>query len=299
MAIKRVDADESDEARAEREKADEAAETARREREEASETRAREQELRAARAESALEEARRHREIENAAPAGPTEDQWQSLEAMPENAGKTRQQIQAEANKMAAIADARMKPLNERASAAEERAAKAEERAARLESRRSLDKVEDRFYKDNAVLEPHKAEVEAFLAEFPDADKVDGKTYEKRLKMAGDYVRGKVKTLRSEPRRGEFSSRQVEGDEREERDGEFDGRFDPKGTGGNRGAIQLMEGVAASFGRDTKHEDSVEVWKKSRDEEDRGVSIDSSEEVKHARRVLARGANLGGKRGEI
>ncbi len=296
MAINRVDAEETDDAREAREER-EAAETARREREEASEQRAREQELRAARAESALEEARRHRELDNSAPAGPTESQWQELEA--QNPGKNRQEIQAEANKMAAIADARLKPINDRASAAEERAAKAEERAARLESRRSLDKVEDRFYKDNAVLEPHKTEVEAFLAEFPDADKVDGKTYEKRLKMAGDYVRGKVKTLRSEPRRGEFTSRSVEHDDGETREGEFDGRFDPKGTGGNRGAIQLMEGVAASFGRDTKHEDSVDVWKKSRDEEDRGVSIDSAEEVTHARRVLARGSNLGGKRGEI
>lgn len=294
MAIRRVDGEETDDARASREES-EAMEAKRREKEEADEQRARDLELRAARAESALEEARRR--PEDAAPVGPTESQWQDLED--QNPGKTRQEIQAEANKMAAIADARLKPINDRASAAEERAAKAEERAARLEARRGLDKVEDRFYKDNGALEPHKAEVEAFLAEFPDADKVDGKTYEKRLRMAGDYVRGKVKTLRSEPRRGEFSSRSVEGDEREERDGEFDGRFDPKGTGGNRGAVQLMESVLDSFGRDTKHEDSVEVWKKSRDEEDRGVQIDSADEVKHARRVLARGSNLGGKRGEI
>ncbi len=297
MAIKRVDADEADEARAEREKDNEAAETARREREEKQEARLRELELENARNASALEEARRR--PEPAAPTGPTEDQWQALEAMPENAGKSRGQIQAEANKMAAISDARMAPLRKELDDARETARKAQERTERLEARRSLDKVEDRFYKDNGALEPHKAEVEAFLNEFPDADKVDGKTYEKRLKMAGDYVRGKVKTLRSEPRRGEFSSRSTEGDEREDRDGEFDGRFDPKGTGGNRGAVQLMESVVDNFGKDVKHEDSVEVWKKSRDEEDRGVSIDSSEEVSHARRVLSRGSNLGGKRGEI
>ncbi len=295
MAIKRVDADESDEARAEREKANEAAETARREREERQEARVRELELENARNASALEESRRHRE--EPVPTGPSEAQWQDLEA--QNPGKTRAEIQAEANKMAAIADARLKPLTDRATAAEERAAKADERAARLEARRSLDKVEDRFYKENAALEPHKSDVEAFLNEFPDQDKVDAKTYEKRLKLAADYVKGKVKSLRSEPRRGEFSSRSVDHEEGDEREGEFDGRFDPKGTGGNRGAISLMEGVAASFGRDTKHEDSVDVWKKSRDEEDRGVSIDSSEEVSHARRVLARGSNLGGKRGEI
>lgn len=297
MAIKRVDADESDDSRAAREEQEAAVEKARQEREEASEARAREQELRAARAESALEEARRHREIETAVPSGPTEEQWQQLES--QNPGRSRAEIQAEANKMAAIADARLKPITERATAAEERAAKAEERASRLEARRTLDKVEDRFYKQNAALEPHKSEVEAFLNEFPDQDKVDAKTYEKRLTLAADYVKGKVKSLRSEPRRGEFTSRSVESDEREEREGEFDGRFDPKGTGGNRGAIALMEGVAASFGRETKHEDSVDVWKKSRDEEDRGVSIDSSEEVTHARRVLARGSNIGGKRGEI
>lgn len=296
MAIKRVDADESDDQRASREE-QEAAETARREREEAAEQKARDNELRAARAESALEEARRHVPNETAIPAGPSEQQWQELEA--QNPGKTRQEIQAEANKMAAIADARMKPFSERATAAEDRAAKAEERAARLEARRSLDKVEDKFYKTNPALEPHKAEVEAFLAEFPDQDKVDSKTYEKRLTLAANYVKGTVKTLRSETRRGEFSSRSVENDDNDDRAGEFDGRFDPKGTGGNRGAIQLMETVAANFGRDTKHEDSVEVWKKSRDEEDRGVQIDSTEEVTHARRVLSRGSNLGGKRGEI
>lgn len=295
MAIRRVEGEETDEAKVAREER-EAEEQKRQEREDAREARLRELELENARNASALEESRRHVSAEPAA-AGPTEDQWQALEA--QNPGKTRAEIQAEANKMAAIADARLKPINDRASAAEERAAKAEERATRLEARRSLDKVEDRFYKDNAALEPHKAEVEAFLNEFPDQDKVDAKTYEKRLKLAADYVKGKVKTLRSEPRRGEFSSRSVEHDEREERDGEFDGRFDPKGTGGNRGAVQLMESVVENFGRDVKHEDSVEVWKKSRDEEDRGVSIDSSEEVSHARRVLARGSNLGGKRGEI
>ncbi len=167
-----------------------------------------------------------------------------------------------------------------------------------MEGRRALDKVEDAFYKKNGALEPHRADVEAFLAEFPET--TDAKTLEKRLNLASDYVRGKVKTLRSEPRRGEFSSRQVESDDNDdERDDETSGRFDPKGTGGNRGAITLMEGVVANFGRDTKHEDSVEVWKKSRDEEDRGVQIDSTDEVKHARRVLSKGGNLGGKRGEI
>lgn len=294
MAIRRVDGDETDDQRTAREE-QEGAEQARKDREAAAEQKARDLELRAARAESALEEARRR--PEEAVPVGPTEAQWQDLEA--QNPGRTRAEIQAEANKMAAIADARLKPINDRAAAAEDRAAKAEDRASRLEARRSLDKVEDKFYKTNPALEPHKAEVEAFLGEFPDQDKVDAKTYEKRLTLAADYVKGKVKTLRSEPRRGEFSSRSVEGDEREDRGGDFEGRFDPKGTGGNRGAVQLMESVVENFGRDTKHEDSVEVWKKSRDEEDRGVQIDSADEVSHARRVLSRGVNLGGKRGEI
>lgn len=295
MTIRRVDSEETDEARETRETQEREKEEARVRKEEERDAKLRELELANARAESALEEARRR--PESAAPTGPTEAQWQDLEAA--NPGKTRAEIQAEANKMAAMADARLAPMRQELQDARDLARKAQERTDRLESRRSLDKVEDRFYKDNAPLEPHKAEVEAFLAEFPDADKVEAKVYEKRLKMAGDYVRGKVKTLRSEPRRGEFSSRQVEGEEREDREGEYSGRFDPKGTGGNRGAIALMETVADSFGRDTKHEDSVEVWKKSRDEEDRGVQIDSAEEVSHARRVLARGANLGGKRGEI
>lgn len=296
MAIRRVEGEETNEQITEREEQEKAAEAKRQEREEAMEKRARDAELAAARAESALEEARRRPEVHDA-PTGPSEEQWQRLEA--ENPGKTRFEIQAEANKMAAITDARLKPLSDRTQAAEERAAKAEERASRLEGRRALDKVEDAFYKKNGALEAHKADVEAFLAEFPDT--TDAKTYEKRLNLASDYVRGKVKTLRSEPRRGEFSSRQNEHDDQEDdaRNDDFDGRFDPKGTGGNRGAIALMEGVVSNFGKDTKHEDSVDVWKKSRDEEDRGVQIDSSEEVKHARRVLSRGGNLGGKRGEV
>lgn len=299
MSINRVDEDEDDnrdgEATRAGAEAAAAAEAARVAREEAVEKRARDAELAAARAESALEESRRFRELDNSA-NGPTEEQWQRLEA--ENPGKTRPEIQSEANKMAAITDARLRPLQDKMTAAEERAAKAEERASRLESRRSLDKVEDKFYKSNGVLEPHRAEVEAFLAEFPETS--DPKVYEKRLNLASDYVRGKVKTLRSESRRGEFSSRHVDNDEEsDDRNSDFEGRFDPKGTGGNRGAIQLMEGVVQNFGKDTKHEDSVDVWKKSRDEEDRGVQIDSAEEVRHARRVLAKGGNIGGKRGDI
>ena len=118
--------------------------------------------------------------------------------------------------------------------------------------------------------------------------------------LAADYVRGKVKTLRSEPRRGEFSSRQVESDDRDDRRGEseFDGRVDARGLGGNRGALSLVENVAESFGRDTKHEDSLKVWKESLDDEGRGVQIDSREEVERARKIISRGSNIGGQRGE-
>jgi len=289
MAINRIDKDEDEASRQERE---EAAEKARIEKEEAAAAKTRELELKAARAESALEEARRFRS--EPVVVGPTEAQWLELEA--QNPGSTRQEIQAEANKIAAIADARMKPINDRASAAEERAAKAEERAARLEARRGLDKVEDSFYKKNPTLEPHKAEVEAFLSEFPET--TDPKTLEKRLGLASDYVRGKVKTLRSEPRRGEFSSRSVESEDGEDRGSEFSGQFDPKGTGGNRGAIALMETVIDEYGRDVNHEDSVDMVKKWSDDEGRGVEIDSKEEVAHARSLIRKGVILGGKRGE-
>jgi hypothetical protein len=289
MAIHEIDSEKEEKSRTDREEADKA----RQAREDATNEKLRAEELRAARAESALEEARR-RPVESA-PLGPTESQWQQLEA--ENPGRTRQEIQAEANKIAAITDARLRPLSDRAQAAEDRAKAAEERAARIEGRHSIDKVESRFYKDNAALEPHKKEVEAFLAEFPETQ--DAKTYEKRLGLAADYVRGKVKSLRSEPRRGEFSSRQVESDDRDDRrDGEFDGRVDARGLGGNRGALTLVENVAESFGRDTKHEDSVKVWKESQDDEGRGVQIDSREEVERARKIIARGSNIGGQRGD-
>ncbi len=294
MGLRRVDANETDEQREDREKQDEIREKERQDREDALAEKARNEELRAARAESALEEARR-RPVESVAPAGPTEVQWQELEA--QNPGRSRQEIQAEANKMAAIADARLRPLSEKAAAAEERAKAAEERAARLEGRRSLDKIEDSFYKKNPALESHRKDVEDFMAEFPDNDRIDAKTYEKRLGLAADYTRGKVRNMRSEPRRGEFSSRQVESDGDDERD-ERSGRFDPKGTGGNRGAIALMEGVMDSYGQGTKHEDSVEFVKKCEDEEGRGVEISSQEDVEHARRLLTRGSNLGGRRGE-
>lgn len=297
MTIRRVDAEETEDQRTDREEQEAAAEKARVDREIALEERARENELKAAKAEAALEEARRSRSQENFNTSGPTEAQWQELEN--QNPGKSRQEIQAEANKMAAIADARMKPLSERASAAEERAAKAEERAARLESRRGLDKVEDSFYKKNPALEPHKAEVESFLSEFPDNDRVDAKTLEKRLGMASEYVKGKVKNLRSEPRRGEFSSRQVDSEgEQENNHNEHTERFDPKGTGGNRGAVILMEGVVENFGKNLKHEDSEKFWKESLDEEGRGVEISSKEDVDRAKRLISRGSNLGGQRGE-
>ena len=292
MALNRIDAEEAETQREDREDEAIAAEKARSEREKAMEDRARAEELRAAKAEAALEEARR-RPVDSR-PQETTEAQWQQLENL--NPGKTRQEIAAEVQKIAEIADARMRPIQDRATAAEERAKAAEERATRLEGRRSLDKVEDSFYKKNGALEPHKSEVEAFMAEFPETS--DPKTYEKRLGMAADYVRGKVKTLRSEPRRGEFSSRQVESDDTDDRREDFDGRVDPKGLGGNRGALQLVESVAQSFGRDIKRDDSIEVWKKSQDEEGRGVQIDSSEEVSRARKILARGSNLGGTRGE-
>lgn len=297
MAIRRIDTDETDEQRAEREEQETAAEKARQEKEQALEERARQLELDKAKAEAALDEARRFRTTETTV-TGPTEAQWQELER--QNPGRTREEIQAEANKMAAVADARLRPLSEKATAAEERAARAEEKILRLEARRSFDKVEDKFYKSNPALESHKKDVEDFLAEFPDNDKIDAKTYERRLEKAADYVRGRVKSMRSEPRRGEFSSRQVErDDEREENENEYSGRFDPKGTGGNRGAIALCENLIDNFGKDTRHEDSVDVWKKSKDEEDRGVQIDSMEEVHHARKVISRGSNIGGKRGEI
>ena len=297
MAIRRTDDEETDEAREARETQEREAEQARQKKEEEREERLRQLELENARNASALEEARRRPEAP--APTGVSEEQWQQLEAMPENAGKSRQQIQSEANKMAAIADARMRPLNDRATAAEERAAKAEERAARLEARRGLDKVEDRFYKDNAVLEPHKADVEAFLAEFPDADKVDAKTYEKRLKLAGDYVRGKVKTLRSDTKRGEFSSRQVEGEEADDERDEFRGRVDPKGLGGNKAALALMESVAENYGNGVKRRDSVALAKKYEDDEGRGVAISSIEEKEAADAMLNRDPQyLGGKKGK-
>jgi hypothetical protein len=292
MAIRRIESDEEDTNTEDTEIKDQ--EDSRAAREKELEERAHKLELEKARAESALDEARRVREVQTApAPVVISEEQWQKMES---ETGMSRNGIQANAQIMKALLENEVRPLSQRASAAEERAKVAEERASKVESRRELDKVEQSFYKKNSVLESHKSDVESFLAEFPET--TDPKVYEKRLSLAADYVRGKVKTLRSDNRRGEFSSRQVESNDENDNDREFDGRFDPRGIGGNQGAINLMENVISSYGRGVRHPDSIKKVKEWADDEGRGVSIDSNEELERGRNLILRGSNLGGTRGE-
>lgn len=294
MAIERQDLEVTEE---ERDSSIEKEDQSRQERESALEARLKTEELARARAESALEESRRSvsSRSNDQQQIQPTvsDDQWRQME---EQTGLTRQQIQANAQIMNALTDAKVKPLTERAERAEQEFAKAKAEIESVKSRRSLDSVEASFYDKNPLLKNHRKDVDEFLSEFPDNDKVDAKTLEKRLVLAQDVVRGRIKSMR-DTGRGEYRSNRIEGASSDDISEEHEERFNPVGTG-NEHAAYLVSKVQASFGRGLRHEDSVDVWKRSLDAEGRGVEISSEEEVAHANRLIRGGSNLGGKRGE-
>lgn len=295
MPIKRTDLEETDEQRTEREEADrlerEAAEKARQEEMDNLRESKRLADLEAATAKGEAEALRRG-SSQQAAPAW-TDEQW---EAEGQKRGMTGQAYRSMAELAGGISEFKSKQLQEEIAEAKREAKEAREETARLKSRKSLDSIESDFYDKNPALKAHRKDVEEFLSSYPDADNVSGDALKKRLTLASNFVKGKVKETMRTNKKGEDGSSRFEESEQETRDGDI-GEFDPKGTG-NEGAAQLMRKVHSNFGGNLKHEDSVEVWKKCQDDEGRGVSIGIEEDIAMAREISKRGI-IGGKRGAI
>ncbi len=285
MAIQRTDIGETDEERESREER-EAAETARQEELETARREKHDSDLARAKAEGEAEALRRGITAQPTGPQPLTEAQWQVLEQ--QNPGRSREDIMGEARRMAEMADARMQPMLGRLEQAEKEAREAKEEARKLKGRKTLDSVQDQFFKDNVGFAGHRDKVDEFLSAFPDAEEIGPDVLKKRLDMARDYVKGRVKEKITMGRQGnESGSGRMELDEENDRrrGRDEDQPFNPSGTG-NDGARRLMESVHSSFGNEVSDPESVEVWKKSRDEEDRGVSISSEEDVARARALF-------------
>lgn len=293
MTIKRKDLNETDEQRQERESQEraeqEAAEQARKA--ELDELRkARHQaELEAAAAKGEAEALKRNTTVTQQAEW--SDEQWEN-EA--QKYGWTGQQLKTQIAIAKQAAELTAKPFKEEAERARKELSETREEINRLKSRKSVESVEAEFYEKNPALKAHRKHVDEVLSTYSDSDKVDGDTLKKRLAIAADVVKGRVKeTMRNN--RGGDSSGRMEGSDEETADGEF--TFDPKGTG-NEGAAHLMAKVNANFGQGLKHEDSVDVWKKSVDDEGRGVSISMDEDISIAREIAKRNI-IGGKRGAL
>lgn len=225
--------------------------------------------------------------------------QWDDARWEAEGAqrGMTGQQMKATAELSAGIAQEATKGARAEAEEAKREAREAKAEMAKLKASKGSESVTSAFYEKNPAIKAHRATVEEFLDTYPDKDTVDGATLQKRLALAQDFVKGRVKETMRNNKPGQTGSSRLEGadefNSREER-GEELGEFDPKGTG-NKGAAYLMAGVHQSFGQDLLHDDTVDVWKKSLDEEGRGVAISSSEDVELARE-MRRHQTAGGKR---
>lgn len=300
MPIKRSDINESEEDRATRE----AEEQASREAAEASDQE-RKAEL------DSIREERRQAQLEAAAAKGEaealrrgvgptqqpqwTDDQWENEGA---KRGMTGQQFKAAAELAAGITNHKAQELQAEINSAKQAAAEAKAETAKLRTQKGRGDVEADFFDKNPGLKAHRKHVDEFLQSYPDHENVDGDTLKKRLALATDIVKGRVKENMRTSKPGETGSSRFEGsDEREERETSPDAprEFDPRGTG-NLGAAQLMERVNHNFGRDLRHEDSIDVWKKSLDEEGRGVSMSMDEDLARARALSSRD-KIGGKRG--
>lgn len=221
-----------------------------------------------------------------------TDEQWEAEAA---KHGTTGAALKAQVEISKAVSIEALKPLKEEAAAARKEAQEAREETNRLRASRTRENAESNFYKKNPALEAHKNLVDEFMSSYPDADTIDSKTYEKRLSFAVDIVKGKVKENMRTKKPSETGSSRLEVDDREETRGEESSEFDPRGTG-NEGAAYLMAKIHSGFGQGLKHEDSIEVWKKYRDDEDRGVSISMDEDKELARQIQDRPL-IGGKRG--
>lgn len=300
MTIRRDDLEESDEQRTAREEKEQEAVDAEAQRVSDLEEKSRQNELKAAKAEAALDEARRRPEVTNSNVAPQiSEEQWQAAE---QRTGKTRDQIIADANLQQGMINSALKPVLDEVKSAREEARAAKEETAKIKARKGLDSVESDFYKKNPALEGHKGAVQDFLDTYPDKDSVDGDTYKKRLELARDVVKGRVKENMNTRRRTEGSSR-IEGGDQDDHDSrgtedEESDRLDPRGLP-NKGARLLMESVMEKpGGRLNRGEDTIKDFKKFRDDEGRGVQIDDSDEWARGEQIRSRRDRIGGSRGE-
>ena len=263
---------------------EQAALRAQKEREESQENRARDAELDAARSKAALEESRRALERVGAGasqPTGLSEDQWRQVEA--ENPGRTREEILVEARKIRSIADATVAPLLSEVKEAKDRAARAEARAEATEKRHGVRETERAFYEKNPALKAHAKDVEDFLKTYPDHDLADSETVARRLLLAVDVVKGRVKE-KITTRRGraedsdrlEISSREKTGVSEPEEEVPFDPEDLP------RGAARLMEDIHSGFVEELRNpEETKKYWAQHRRADakgERGVVLDTVKE---------------------
>lgn len=292
----KIDLTETDEERTAREEQEEQDRIAERDRVKAIEDKARELELKAARAEAALDEARRAKPSENAnSQPVITEEQWAQAE---QRTGKTRDQIIADANIQQGMITSALKPVLDEVKSAREEAKQAKAEAAALKARKGLESVESEFYESNPALKGHKKSVDEFLATYPDNGSVDGETLRKRLAIAQDFVKGRVKENMKDKRKSTGSQRlesRPDPFEDESGDGE-ESSFDSRGLD-NAGSRLLMEGVhARPGGRLTRGEETLKDFKRMRDPEGHGVVIDDSDEWARGEQLRGRD-RLGGGRG--
>lgn len=246
--------------------------------------------IKAAKAEGEAEAFRRGLSQNQPAPQW-NDEQWEN-EA--QKHGMSGSQLKASVMVSKSVFDAAAKPLREEAEAARREAQEAREETRRIREGKSADKLKQDFYDKNAALRLHSKEVDEFLSTYPDADNVNGDALKKRLELAAKYVKGSVKENMRTSKPSESGSMRMEESEDTLPPGEI-GDFDPKGTG-NQGAASLMASVHSNFGSGIRRKDSIEVWKKSLDDEGRGVSISMDEDLERYNAMQERDI-IGGKRG--
>lgn len=245
-------------------------------------------ELKAAKAEGEAEAMKRNLSQPAQAPQW-TDEQW---DREGEKYGKTGQQLKADVMLAKGIADASMRPLQEAAEEAKREAKEAREELKRIKEGKSSDKIKQEFLDKNPAIRLHNKEVDEFLSTYPDSDSVNGDALKKRLDLAAKYVKGTVKEMRTSRPSESGSTRMEVG---EEEGGGDNPEFDPKGTG-NDGAAHLMRKVNDNFGKGLRHSDSIDVYKKSLDDEGRGVSISMDEDIERYNKMRDRDS-VGGTRG--
>lgn len=254
-------------------------------------------------------EGRRKAEIEAARSAGESAalrnagqaqvvPQWDEArwEQEGQNRGMTGQQLKAQVEIASSIADAKLKPVQDKLTDAEKRAAAAEARAERLEKKGSLFDVEKDFYEKHPELTAHRSIVKDFVDKFGN-DESDPKKYAKLLDDARVYARGVVKESRVSGRgKADESSRvrSERGSERMESGGSGgdeidDTELDLKGIK-NEGSRRLLKAIHERPGvgkiMDHKRKASEDRMKTSLTDDGMGVEIDETPEFEKGQALM-------------